>query len=420
MGSSLKMNKGPYYWVFIYLILMTIPGELHLSLGGVRVELYRIFLIFAFVAFIKSQLFFKVDIYLLLYSFFCFLGFFWLHGFSSIQSSAILFLEVVVGYLVGYNLKGSIYRLKRFTTAFCVILILFIPLAIHEALTGYRATHVLAASLTNVYVESYLGDSYFRYGLHRSSVFFAHPILYSICAAMLLPLIFLFYKGFKRYLLSTGIFVALITSVTSAGVLMVVIQIGLYFLKYLQKYVRNIFALVVGLYLFIFGMLFMLSNRGPILIFIQTLSFNQHTAYARYQQWQYASDDVANNIFFGIGFNTWSRPAYMGDSIDSFWLLTILQNGVFAFLCLFFFVCRSMRRYWKAWRTRKDDKFFVFFVVLFSFFFAGFTVDLFDRAQLVFFLMLGVFNSFVDYDNSLMTGNHKKPKEKLVMRENDA
>ena len=76
-------------------------------------------------------------------------------------------------------------------------------------------------------------------------------------------------------------------------------------------------------------------------------------------------------------------------SIDSFWLMTVLQNGYLALLplCLAFFI--SMRSYWAAWRLKGELIYFLFFISLFSIVFAGFTVDFFDRAQLMVFFMMG-------------------------------
>jgi len=407
---STGFYRASWILVVVYLVLMTIPSELYFNVLGVRLELYRIFLVLVSFVFIKDFLRFNrfqlPEKMLFLYCFYCFIGFLINHGVGGIQSGIILFLEIFVGYFIGLSIAGSAAKFKRVLGFISVFYFLMIPFAIIESQNGYRLLHVFFAELVGNPVLDYLGDSYLRHGLHRASTVFSHPILYSVCAVMFIPIYFALYHKAKAAFLISGIYVAMITSVTSVGFLMVLLQVGMVVLKYISKFYRNVFKHVVLLSLFSFLILNFLSNRGPVLLFVQTMALNPDTAYARYLQWFYSFDDIQANPFFGIGFYEWSRPFWMLISIDSFWLMTVLQNGIPALVFLFMFFTVSTKRYWVAWRTTNSILFFAYFVSAFSVIFAAFTVDYFDRAQLMVFLLFGFFNSFFyKYSRSAFADN---------------
>jgi O-antigen ligase len=290
---------------------------------------------------------------------------------------------------------GRFYLLKASLTYVLIGLVFLAPFAIIEATNGYRFFHVLTADIFGTETLDNLGYSYFRHGIHRASTIFSHPILYSIIAIMLFPLLYIYRSPLHKTLFFFGIITAMVTSVTSAGILMFASQIGLAMCKKLERIIPLIFKYLVIIVISFYVIVSFASNRGPVLVLIQSLSLNSQTAYTRYQQWIFSFDDIANNPIFGIGFNEWSRPFWMQISIDSFWLMTILQNGSFALLALSTCFIYSMKSYWLYWRLSKDTLFFCFFVSIFSIVFAGFTVDFFDRAQLMVFFFLGVFNSFI-------------------------
>lgn len=373
--------------------------EAYFFLGPLRLEPYRLFLML-----VTCYMFFnrsiydekdKVVFFLGLYCFSALISFVYVHGASGIESSLILFMEVYISYSLGKFILGSLEEFKKIITFICMIFLLLSPFAAFEANNGYRILHVIVSDLFGTYTIDNLGMDYYRHGLHRASTVFSHPILYSIIAVMLFPFLLLFNSNKKRYKYAIGLVVAMITSVTSAGILMFLIQIFMLVCRKIEGKFKHIFSSLVFISSFFYLLISFSSNRGPVLVLIQTLALNPQTAYTRYLQWYYAFDDIARNPILGNGFNEWSRPFWMPLSIDSFWLMTVLQNGYLALLplCLAFFI--SMRSYWAAWRLKGELIYFLFFISLFSIVFAGFTVDFFDRAQLMVFFMMGVMNSFI-------------------------
>ena len=78
----------------------------------------------------------------------------------------------------------------------------------------------------------------------------------------------------------------------------------------------------------------MVSNRAPLVVLISYITFSTSTAYNRILIWRYGTDDVMGSPLFGIGLNDWSRPIWMGSSVDNFWLLWAMRYGLVGFLLL--------------------------------------------------------------------------------------
>lgn len=398
-NMSTIAKKSSYKLALAYFTLMLIPMELSGFIGDLRIEPYRVFLILVFMLNLRGLYhLYRQDVvakWLGIYCLLCFISFCVNHGSGGIQSGAILFLEISVGYFIGSRIAGDHEIFKKVLRILILAYLVLAPFAILEAQTGYRLLHVWAAKAVGATTLENLGPDYLRYGIHRAGTVFSHPILYSVCAVMFLPIIYVYYSKWKATLLSMGIFVAMVTSVTSAGLVMAIITIGLYIARKLSFRIPSIFTTISIALVSLVAFVSLFSDRGPALFFAQVFSFNSQTAYMRYLQWMYTSDDIAENPWWGIGFNDWSRPHWMYDSVDSFWLLTVLQNGYLAIFALAVAFILSMRAYWQHWRYSGITMYFAYFCSVISLVFAAYTVDFFDRAQLIVFFALGMFNSFL-------------------------
>jgi hypothetical protein len=120
------------------------------------------------------------------------------------------------------------------------------------------------------------------------------------------------------------------------------------------------------------------------------LTFSPATADNRLVIWEYASKDVERNPIWGIGFNDWSRPHWMpSSSMDAFWLVTAVQGGLPAALCLMSGVIllaagvsrneASDRRVRRTW-----------LILIFSLTVAAFTVHFWTTLYAFFFFLLGI------------------------------
>ncbi|KDE39239.1 hypothetical protein ADINL_2368 [Nitrincola lacisaponensis] len=397
MSNSLNVNKFGIVTAFILLIF--IPNEVYWSISGVRLEPYRIFLLFVFIIYLPKIIGFKYtksEFFLLLYCVWVAISFMRNHGFGSgLQSGVIHFLEVFVAFFLGMRIMGNVRSLKYNIGVFCVFFLILMPFAFVEATNGYRLFHALAASITNVDYMPYLGEKYIRFGIHRSSTVFSHPILYSITALMFLALVFNLYKTRVAVVFSVGLVSTIFTSVTSAAFLMFLINVFMFFLYRVSLKKEWIFKFsLIALILVLLFVEFM-SNRGAVKFIIDLTSFNSDTAYTRYIQWVHVMQNIDRSPIFGVGFSDWIRPFWMPPSVDSYWLLMTLRHGYVGVLLVSIFFALTLRNYWLTYRATKDKIYYVFFVSIVSLVFAAFTVDLFDRAKPIVYFILGMYNSFL-------------------------
>lgn len=380
---------------FVFFVLSLIPNEFYFVLGGIRLELYRVFLIFVLVTCLPSLSRLKLEKFEYLLVFFCiwfFLSYVYTLGFVGIASGTIKLLEVLIVYLIGRSLivSGGIDNLKWSISVISLFFVIFIPFAVFESQTGLRITHTIAAKIAGTHAESFVGYNYYRLGLFRSSVVFSHPILYSIIAMTFAFLGWYLFSGIRRYVYSIGFAVALITSVTSAGIIMGIIQFFLIGFEYLARknpvlrklIFISIFVLILFLELF--------SRQGAIKFFLSIIALNPTTAYARYMQWEFAWDDVTRNWFFGNTYLGWTRPGWLGDSIDSYWLSVGVEHGLIALSSIVLFWYLAANFIFNVYLRTGNKVLHLMFCSLVALAFSGLTVAFFDRAQTISYMAIGM------------------------------
>ena len=317
------------------------------------------------------------------------------HAAQGVESGGILFLEVVLSYFVGLSIAGNSGVLRKNINIVMLIFVLLLPFAIIEAMDGYRLFHVMAGEFAGVPYSDYLGDKYFRYDLHRASTVFAHPILYAVISVMFMALLPVLFGMGRQLIYFIAIVGAAITSVSSVAFIMLAWTIIMYVLKSIAKSFSGVYRLLLALAVVVYIAVSIASDRGPVRVLISVVSLNPETAYTRYLQWVFASDDIAASPLMGIGFSEWSRPFWLGNSVDSHWLLVALRHGYPAVILLGLFFWLSMAGFWKEYRRSNDALSFAFFVSVSSFVIAAFTVAYFDRAHMMLYLVMGFYNSFL-------------------------
>jgi hypothetical protein len=256
------------------------------------------------------------------------------HGFSSaLESGGVMFLESFTPYLIA---RCFICDLKTFRNVvyFLTTMVLFIAaLAIPESLTGKHFVRDLFGAPTPFINE--------RLGLDRAFVSFDHPILYGVFCSSVFGL-FWYGSGnrislFKK--LGTGFSIGLATflSLSSGPLSALAVQIILTAWDKTLAFSKNRWKLLLILTIILYLLIDLLSNRSPMKVFFGYLTLNPATAYTRVILWEWGSQDVVNNPIFGIGFNEWSKPAWMhGSSLDAFWLLLAIRFGLPTVLSLIF------------------------------------------------------------------------------------
>lgn len=384
----------------LYIISFFIPLEAYFNLGGLRLEPYRVLLIVGAVIFFSGQV--KRDEFSKILEWYILCTFVSLavnHDVATaFKTSGILYLEVVGSYLMGVM---YVKNEKEHKTMFQLIVFMFTLLIIPSLLeffTGSKFIHKFFERITghvaldpNLYTESYI-----RLGLTRTTSVFSHPIMYAVVVSLIIPIVVSINNNDvkKSAVMSikrlAGLVMGIITPVASAGISALVIQIAMrWWYKKSQTLggLRDI--IIAGVWIIPIVIQFG-SNRGFIKFLAMSLTFNPHTAYYRILQWEFTTDDIANNIFFGIGFHEFTHPDWFATSIDSYWLLNMLQYGFFSTLCLAYFFLKMLKKTFIQSQYKKINELLLGYrVLLISIIFFAFTVDFFDKVQPLLFFVLG-------------------------------
>jgi len=251
------------------------------------------------------------------------------HGAERIPYAAITGVEMVGAYLAGRLLVRSSSDYQFFFNAFFVMLIILLPFAVLEMMTG----HALLSDILSKVARITPRGTEIRDGYFRAGVSYPHPIHWGmICAVLLAQAWYLWRARSVRRLLRIAVAVAsTLTSMSSAPLLALAIQGGLILWG---KLTGNRWWLFTILFSVFYVTVDMLSNRGPVIIMIETLTLNSQTAWWRIHIWNYGSVSVMAHPLFGIGLNDWERPYWLAATVDNFWLLLAMRHGLPAALLI--------------------------------------------------------------------------------------
>ncbi|MEQ9489406.1 MAG: O-antigen ligase family protein [Alphaproteobacteria bacterium] len=330
-----KLTKGS---VVPCLFLFTLIVPNYYYVGSLRLTVYLIFTIVVFPILIymwvvNSKVKILTSDYLILFSTL------WggialtkAHGFSeAIEPTGVLILQTFGSYLLGRCFVRSKQDFIRLFNSFFLVLLIFLPFGILETLNGSGYYLRLASILGPIHDIAIMEP---RKGLERAQVAFEHPILYGVFVASGLAALASIKVGFTRIFSVFLVFVLSVTSVSTGAILAVVVQVGIiswgYIFRKSTARWRNLILLVVFGYIFID----LLSNRTPFNVFVDYLTFNSGSAYNRILIWEYGTAEVARHPLFGIGLASWTRPYWMSDSMDNFWLLNAVRYGLPQFVML--------------------------------------------------------------------------------------
>ncbi|QQZ27555.1 hypothetical protein HMY34_01605 [Thiothrix subterranea] len=390
----------------LLIISIFIPLEFYIMVGSVRVEAYRVVLGLAllYALFNLRDVLQQADLVDILL--FCLIGIvfasFWQnHGMQkAVESTGIFAIETAGAFYLARLFITTPQRFYWINQTFIALLALLTVFTLYEAFSQHRILHEIAEKLTgNHALDPRLYTyHYIRSGIMRATNLFAHPILYGTLLALFFPFVLLLVVRFGtlNYMSKlVGITVSMLLTLSSAPLLALIFQ-G--FTAVLVKFWYNARQFWISLF---FGglatalLIEAFSNRGFFGILISYLTFNPNTGYFRILQWEYTADDIRENLIWGIAHHDWTRPywmEWMGNSIDSFWLLLILQHGLFALILLllacFYAVFHALNL---VHHHHDQSRWMVsaWIVSFMSLILIGFTVDYFGKLQPLFFFMLG-------------------------------
>ena len=313
----------------IFMLCLIPPGYFYLL--GIRLSLIRILLMILFIPLLgrlftgRSGKIRSIDIFLMLYSFWVLVTLVINNGLDRIPLAAITMVELFGAYLIGRTLVRNEADFKILLRYFIYLLIFLSPFALIELISD---RNLLQEGFGKIMPTYFKGESsYGRLGLNRVMSVFEHPILFGIfCSIGFAPIFYSLQKGAFRLIVTTGLVgLMAFASLSSAPLLALAVQIGLIGWGWLMK---ARWWLLFGIVSFCYVTVDLLSNRTPITILINYITFDPNTAWTRVMTWRFGVAEVLRHPVFGIGLNDWERPYWLTGSVDNFWLLNAMRHGL--------------------------------------------------------------------------------------------
>ena len=394
--SQRAERKGVHWPVALFLIALVIPWVFYI--GSLRLSVYRLVLLLTFLPCLIQWIAGKAgririaDIALLLYLFWVTLSFVVIHGWeSSFQSAGIIILETMGPYLLArcyvrdaedfYNVVRLLFR----------IVVALIPFAIIEFVSGVNVSRELFAIVLPTLTDAMPT----RLGLTRVQSMFDHPILFGVFTGSIFALVHLV-LGYRRDTVQRFSMTAIVgatsmLSVSSGPLTALVTQGFLLFWNALLSAFRFRWILLIALVTFTSLAIELVANRSLLDIVVTHFLFDPGSYWFRKVIWTYGTASALNHPLFGTGLGDWERPPWMSPSIDNFWLLQAVHNGLpAAFLILLAFGSIFLAVGLKKGLDDKLDNYRTgFLIAMTGFFQVGWTVAFWDAAYVLFVFLMG-------------------------------
>lgn len=257
---------------------------------------------------------------------------------QALEHAGITLLEMFGGYALARVYVQTHDQFKSLIKAVLLLVLLCMPLAISETLTGDPLVVQLIRAIPGITSVDVVTIAP-RLGLERVQAIFAHPIHFGLFCSSAISLV---YIGLlqnmphpTRMVASVLIVGTTFLALSSGAFISVLIQLfligwALVFAQVRHKWVWLLVACVVS-YIFVD----LVSNRTPLRVFFSYATFSAHNAYWRGLIFEWGMHNVWANPVFGLGFNDWVRPHFMNSgSMDNFWLVAAVRYGLPGFVLL--------------------------------------------------------------------------------------
>lgn len=317
--------------VLLALFLICLMPPLYFSIGAVRLTPVRLYLLIMLVPLLVQLLIGKagrirgIDICFMLFMLWMFVTMAWHHGVERLPLSVAMTAEMLGGYLVGRVMVRNEADFRYFFKLFLLLLLVLFPFVVIELLTNRNILQELTRQIGPSFFKG--ASSYGRMGLNRVMAGFEHPILYGLFCSFGFACVYYIYRERRVIALLAAAFIGFMTfaSLSSAPLLAVAIQLGLILWA---RFMRERWWLLIILVSIAYVTVDALSNRTPITILINYVTFDPNTAWTRVNIWTFGSAEVLRHPLMGIGLNDWERPSWLTGSVDNFWLLTAMRHGL--------------------------------------------------------------------------------------------
>ncbi|OED46737.1 hypothetical protein AB838_18755 [Rhodobacteraceae bacterium (ex Bugula neritina AB1)] len=249
-----------------------------------------------------------------------------------------------IEFLGGYLIARAAIRDRSDFIALCkflgVAVVVLFPFALVETLTGRNVIIDLLRKVPLIRANNY-GFAEPRLGLERVQTVLLHPIHYGMFCSIAFSLTIVGLRGsmgHSRRIVTSGIVgFSSFLSLSSGAFLSLMMQLFLLGWAWMLGNNKRKWYILIGLCVFLYVVIDLLSNRTPMHVFFTYATFSPHTAYWRSIILEWGMMNVWDNPWVGIGLNDWVRPWFMySGSMDNFWLVIAVRFGIPGFLMLAF------------------------------------------------------------------------------------
>lgn len=335
-----------------------------------------------------------------------------LHGLGAvIEPVGIFFVETTGAYLLARCYIRTADQFLALVRLFLLIVVVMLPFVLLETATGRNLPLEIAGKFLPAYDDVYKEP---RWGLDRVQLIFEHPIHFGVFAGGLVGLVFCVYGHGRsvggRYGATSLVTLAGFLSLSSGPLTAMIGQIMMLGYDRVFAFLRERWQLLCIAVLSLVTLIEIVANRSTAQIFIDFFAFNKHTAYNRLRIWEFGTANVAQNPLFGIGFNDWERPPWMTGSMDMFWLVPAVRNGLpaivlLAFAFLWLFVAIARRRMADARLTSYK---LGYLVCMTGYFLAGWTVHYWTMMYVLFMFLLASGAWLLSVDTARASGEDRR------------
>lgn len=330
--------------VIVY--MLTVAAPIVVQLGPLQLSLMRMFLLLAIVPLMANLLMGRYGrVYVMDY---LFIGhIFWMtvslavnNPNAVVEATGSAAVQFLGGYVVGRAYIRSPGAFIGMIKVIVAITLVTLPLALIEAKTGKSPVIELFRAMPGINTYGNVNNPP-RLGLERSQTLFPHPILYGLYASIGVGLVLHGLRSQmalgKRIWLCIGLFACVLLSLSSGALLPVLMQVMLFGWYGIMRSKKSPWLILFGIFVTLYVGIDVLSDRTPSRVFMSYATFSPHNAFYRdaINDWGLmnvmgsAENGIPSARLFGIGLNTWIRPAWMfTGSVDNFWLVMALRHGL--------------------------------------------------------------------------------------------
>lgn len=353
-------SPKPSWLLLLFFITLTLPVETSVHIGSIRLTPYRLVLLLAlvpcFLSLMQGRLgaIQNVDWLIIFHAFWAALALMQQQGFSTkaVEPAGIYIIETLGAYLLARSCIRSAEQMRALARLWFVIVLLLIPFATVEALTGQRIIRDIFGTVLGS-VPYDIEEA--RLGLERAFGPFSHPILYGVFCAGCMGMVHYTLShgaaGFARFTRIAAVGWAVFLALSSGPFLAYLFQVGCFIWdKALHSFPARWKLLIAG-FIAVWIFLTIASNRGPIKLMISYLTLNPHTGYTRLEQWDAGVAALLDHPIFG----TLNPGPYLPNwvaTIDNFWLNTAYAYGAPGIMALGLAFILAM---WRISRLNFDD-----------------------------------------------------------------